>query len=78
MGASSDPLYSATYSIMTLPVGHGFHMHPVFSTYPLLGACLLTTYAHKCVHLLTRIYGILGGGRGGSLDMRSLERALEV
>ena len=26
--------------------------------YPLLGTCLLTTYTHKCMHLLTTVYGI--------------------
>ena len=28
-----------------------------FSTYPLLGSCLLTNYAHKHMRLLTRVYG---------------------
>ena len=33
-------------------------LHPLFSTYPLLGACLLTIYTYKRIHLLTRVYGI--------------------
>ena len=39
---------------MPIPVGCGFTL---FSAYPLLGACLLTTYAHKRIRLLTRVYG---------------------
>ena len=31
-------------------------VHPLFSTYPLLDACLLTTYTHKHICLLTRVY----------------------
>ena len=31
-------------------------LHPIFSTYPLLGAYLLTIYTYKCMHLLTRVY----------------------
>ena len=32
---------------------------PLFSTYPLLGTHLLTTYTHKRICLLTRVYSNL-------------------
>ena len=41
------------YVPRAIHVGRGF----IFGAYPLLGACLLTTYAHKCIRLLTRVYG---------------------
>ena len=34
-------------------VGRGFIIASLFGAYPLLGACLLTTYAHKRIRLLT-------------------------
>ena len=37
---------------------HGFIITSLFGAYPLLGTCLLTTYAHKRICLLTRVYGI--------------------
>ena len=36
----------------------GFTIISLFGAYPLLGACLLTTYAHKRICFLTRVYGI--------------------
>ena len=38
--------------------GRGFIITSSFGIYPLLGACLLITYAHKRIRLLTRVYGI--------------------
>ena len=52
-------MYYITTAIIRIqscpPVGRGFHCtQPLSSTYPLLGAYLLTTYTYKHICLLTR------------------------
>ena len=45
------------YVLHAIHVGRGFIVTSLFSAYPLLGTCLLTTYAHKRLGLFTRVYG---------------------
>ena len=47
------------YILHAIHVGRGFIITFLFGAYPLLGACMLTTYAHKRIRLLTRVYGML-------------------
>ena len=42
------------YVPLAIHVGCGFIITSLFGPYLLLGACLLITYAHKCIHLLTK------------------------
>ena len=45
------------YVLHAIHVGRGFIIASLLGAYPLLGACMLTTYAHKRIRLLTRVYG---------------------
>ena len=46
------------YVSRAIRIGRSFIITSLFGAYPLLGTCFLTTYAHKRIHLLTRVYGI--------------------
>ena len=52
---SSDPSYSAVCQYL---LGVAF-IASIINAHLLLGTCLLTTYAYKCMRLLTRVYGIV-------------------
>ena len=50
---------SASRALVTWLGSHMVWLPPFISAHPLLSAYFLTTYSHKCMGLITRVYGIL-------------------